>query len=199
MKHYFIESEHKEEDFFKISQIIADRQYTFWSADNVFSKDEVDFGTFVMLNEIIKSQKLSGKVLDIGCGYGVIGIVLAKTFPAIQVCMTDVNPTAVELSQKNIVLNDVKNVYSIKESFAYQNIDESFDYIISNPPIKAGKQVLLDILLGSYEHLNKGGKLIFVIKKKFGEDSIKKQLSQIFEQVEILKRDSGYYVLMATK
>lgn len=199
MKHYFIESEHKKEDYFVISQKIADRQYSFWSADNVFSKDEVDYGTYVLLNTIIKTQNLSGKVLDIGCGYGVIGIVLAKTYPSISVCMTDVNQTAVELSKKNIELNQTKNVYLIKNSFAYQNIDEVFDYIISNPPIKAGKQVLLDILFGAYEHLKSGGKLIFVIKKKFGEDSIKKQLSQIFESVEILKRDSGYYVLMATK
>ena len=71
--------------------------------------------------------------------------------------------------------------------------------IISNPPIKAGKQVLQTILFDSYEHLNEGGKLIFVIKKKFGEDSIKKHLSTIFKSVEVLKRDSGYYILMATK
>ena len=199
VKHYFLEEEHSEQDFFIISQIIADEQYRFYSADNVFSKDSVDYGTFVLLNTILKNEKVSGKVLDIGCGYGVIGIVLAKNFPATQICLTDVNQTAVELSQKSIQLNDVKNIYCIKKSFAYENIDETFDYIVSNPPIKAGKKVLQDILFGAYDHLNSNGKLIFVIKKKFGEDSIKKQLEKMFSAVEILKRDSGYYILKATK
>lgn len=199
MKHYFLESEHKTEDYFVISQKIADKQYSFWSCYNVFSKDCVDYGTFVLLNTILKTQNMSGKVLDIGCGYGVIGIVLADNFDDTKVYMTDVNPTAIELSKKNVVLNKSKNIVDIKQSFCYENIDEKFDYIVSNPPIKAGKEVLLNILLNSYEHLAEKGKLIFVIKKKFGEESIKKQLENKFSNVEILKRDSGYYILCATK
>ena len=199
MKHYFLESEHKRDDFFVISQKIADKQYSFWSCDNIFSKDNVDYGTFVLLNSVLKTQNIEGKVLDIGCGYGVIGIVIADKFNNSNVYMTDVNSTAVELSKRNKTLNDIKNIVNIRQSFCYENITENFDYIITNPPIKAGKEVLLEILIGSYEHLNKDGKLIFVIKKKFGEESIKEQLEKIFASVEIINRDSGYYILVATK
>ena len=125
--------------------------------------------------------------------------IISKIFTKTKFALSDVNPTAVNLSKTNVQKNNIKNIDSVILSNAYQNIDKTFDYIISNPPIKAGKKVLLDILLGSYDKLNDNGKLIFVIKKKFGEDSIKKQLQSIFKTVEIINRDSGYYILMATK
>lgn len=199
MEHYFISKQHKDEDFFEFLWQFENREYTFKSCDDVFSKNQVDFGTYVLLKTIVKKINLKGDVLDIGCGYGVIGIVLANLYSDCNIFMSDVNKTAVQLAQYNAKKNGAKNIKQIVESNAYQNIDSTFDYIISNPPIKAGKAVLLDIVLGAFNKLNKGGSLVFVIKKKFGEDSLKKQLQTIFKSVEVLKRDSGYYVIMATK
>ena len=199
MEHYFIEKEHKNDDFFEFTWQFEGVDYIFKSCDDVFSKDNVDYGTYVLLKTILKKIDISGDVLDIGCGYGPIGIVLSKSFSNVKVTMTDVNGTAVALSQENAKRNNAKNVIEIKLSNAYENINKTFDFIVSNPPIKAGKKVLLNILLGSYNRLNDGGNLIFVIKKKFGEDGVKKELQKTFKSVEVIKRDSGYYILSAKK
>ncbi len=199
MEHYFIEKQHSADDYFEFDWQFFDWQFVFESCDDVFSKNQVDYGTYILLKTIYKKVNLIGYCLDIGCGYGVIGIVLSKIFPNTKFVLSDVNPTSVSLSKTNIQKNVIKGIDSVILSNAYQNINKTFDFIISNPPIKAGKKVLLEILLGSYDKLNNNGKLIFVIKKKFGEDSIKKQLQSVFKTVEVINRDSGYYILEATK
>ena len=199
MDHYFIHKEHQKEDFFEFSWNFFGTNFTFNSSSDVFSKNCVDYGTYVLLKTIKNQVDIFGSVLDIGCGYGPIGIVLASMFCDAKFTLSDVNQTAVDLSIQNIQKNNIKNVVQIVKSFAYENISDSFDFIISNPPIKAGKDVLMNILLGAYERLNDGGSLIFVIKKKFGENSVKKALESKFQKVEILERDSGYYVLIATR
>lgn len=199
MEHYFIDKEHKESDFFTFAWNFNEINFTFKSCNDVFSKNMVDYGTYVLLKTILKKVKINGDVLDIGCGYGVIGITISKFFKDTKITYSDVNKTAVDLTKENIELNGVFNTDSVIYSNSYRNIDKKFDFIISNPPIKAGKSVLLEIVLGSFERLKEKGSLIFVIKKKFGEDSLKKQLEKSFSSVEILERDSGYYILKATK
>ncbi len=199
MEHYFISKEHKESDFFKFSWKFLEYEFTFKSCDDIFSKDNIDYGTFVLLKTIAKQKKISGQILDIGSGYGVIGIVLGKIFPNCEIIQSDINQTAVMLTKENIKINNIKNVKDVILSNCYENISQTFDFIVSNPPIKAGKETLLEILLSAYDKLNKGGSLIFVIKKKFGEDSIKKKLQEKFESVEVIERDSGYYILEAIK
>ncbi len=199
MEHYFIEKEHKKEDYFSFNENLLGEQFTFKTCDDIFSKDRVDYGTKVLIETVCKNFVLEGEVLDIGCGYGPIGIVLAKKFDKANFTMTDINNTAVTLSQENVQKNKVQNVKKVFKSEGYEKINACFDYIITNPPIKAGKSNLLSILDGAYEHLNINGKLVFVIKKKHGEDSVKKHLQTIFSSVEILKRDSGYYILCCTK
>ena len=199
LDHYFISKQHKEDDYFQFDWNFFDENFTFKSCDDVFSKNNVDYGTYVLLKTILNCVDVNGEVLDIGCGYGPIGIVIDKFFKDVKITMIDINQTAVELTKQNIIKNRCKNMRCVKVSNAYENVDGKFDFIISNPPIKAGKTVLLEILIGAFDRLNSDGKLIFVIKKKFGEDSVKKQLEKLFSLVEVLKRDSGYYVLMATK
>lgn len=199
MEHYFIEKQHSENDFFEFSWKFDDIDFVFESCDDVFSKNQIDYGTYVLLKTIQKKVQIAGNVLDIGCGYGPIGIVLAKLFPNANFVLSDVNKTAVELSSINIKRNAIKNIKNIIHSNAYENIFDTFDFVVSNPPIKVGKKILYDILLGSYQKLNQNGKLVFVIKKKFGEASLKKELEKHFSKVEILARDSGYYILQATK
>lgn len=199
MEHYFIEKEHKKEDYFAFSENLLGEQLTFKTCDDIFSKDRVDYGTKVLIKTVYDNFELSGEVLDIGCGYGPIAISLAKKFEKASFTMTDINNTAVMLSQENVQNNKVHNVKKVFKSEAYEKIHDFFDYIITNPPIKAGKTNLLAVLDGAYEHLKENGKLVFVIKKKHGEDSVKKHLQAIFSSVEILKRDSGYYILCCTK
>ena len=199
MEHYFVAKEHSESDYFTFTEKMLDRQFIFKSCNDIFSKDKIDYGTKLLIETVVKNFTLTGKVLDIGCGYGVIAIVLANLFSDATFTMCDINKTAVELSQENVKLNHCYNIQNICVSNAYEAIDNSFNYIITNPPIKAGKKNLLNILEGAYEHLVDGGKLMFVIKKKHGEDSIRKRLCLIYSNVEILKRDSGYYILCCTK
>ena len=200
MQHYFIDKEHRKEDYFEFTENILGHSLIFKSCDSVFSKDCVDYGTKVLITAINENVEMYGDVLDIGCGYGAIGIALSRLFSDTKIDMCDINNTAVELSKYNAMSNHAKNIQNVFYSDAYINVKkDDYDFIVSNPPIKAGKENLKNILGGAYDHLKKGGSLIFVIKKKHGEDSIKKYLTSIFESVEIIKRDSGYYILRAVK
>lgn len=199
MQHYFIDKEHKETDYFEFTETFKDLSFTFKSCDSVFFKDCIDYGTKTLLSAIIKKVNLKDKVLDIGCGYGAIGIVLSRFFENVKITMCDINNTAVELARTNVLKNHAKNIENVFYSNAYENVNEKFDFIITNPPIKAGKENLLNILLGAKNFLKDNGELIFVIKKKHGEDSIKKILQQNYKDVEIIARDSGYYILRVTK
>ena len=199
MEHYFIAKEHSKEDYFTFKENILNVNLEFKSCNDIFSKDRVDYGSKVLINAVYKNFNLNNKVLDIGCGYGAIAIVLSKLFNNAKFYMCDINSTAVELANYNIKLNKCTNVNKAIISDGYNNISDKFNFIITNPPIKAGKQNLLNILKGAYDYLLDDGKLIFVIKKKHGEESIKKELSSLFKQVDIIKRDSGYYILCCSK
>lgn len=199
MQHYFIDKEHKKEDFFEFEQNFLNLSLIFKSCDSVFSKDEIDYGTKVLLSTINKKIELNGNILDVGCGYGVIGIVLSKLYKNVTIDMIDINNTAVELSKFNAIKNRCKNIDKINYSNAFEKVDKVYDFVVTNPPIKAGKENLLNILVGAKEHLKENGELIFVIKKKHGQESVKKILEQNYSFVEILNRDSGYYVMRAVK
>lgn len=199
MQHYFIDKEHKKEDFFEFEQNFLNLSLIFKSCDSVFSKDEIDYGTKVLLSTINKKIELNGNILDVGCGYGVIGIVLSKLYENVTIDMIDINNTAVELSKFNAIKNRCKNIDKINYSNAFEKVDKVYDFVVTNPPIKAGKENLLNILVGAKEHLKENGELIFVIKKKHGQESVKKILEQNYSFVEILNRDSGYYVMRAVK
>ena len=149
-----------------------------------------------LLNTIMKTgEHIEGKVLDIGCGIGVIGIALAKNFK-IKLTLSDVNSNAIDIAKLNIGRH---NVFArLIESSAFDKIHDKFDYIITNPPIRAGKKVLFDIVLGAYHHLEKRGKIILVIRKDLGMDSLRKAMVEKFGNCTILGRDKGYYVLSST-
>lgn len=166
------------------------------SDNGVFSKDSVDFGSSLMLKSITEFDKKT--ILDVGCGYGVIGITLAIFNPEATVTMVDVNLRALELSRSNALKNGVNNVV-IKESFAYQNIDGKFDMIVTNPPIRAGKAVVHEILEGSFEHLNDDGVLYVVIQKKQGAESAVKKLQTLYTVVDKITQDKGYWILKCKK
>ncbi len=197
MQHYFIEKQHKASDYFTFRDSILDYNLTFKSVDNVFSKNKIDDGTRVLLNEVVK-HNLSGSVLDIGCGIGTISIVLKKHFKNLLVDASDVNGVAVELASENFKLNNV-DINNVVKSNLYENVDRKYNNIVTNPPIKVGKEILFNLVSQAKNHLNDGGAIYLVIRKSHGQESLKKHMTSVFGNAEILKRDSGYYVMKSVK
>ncbi len=171
------------------------KDFSIYSDNGVFSKDRFDYGTRVLLNSV-DIDKLSGNVLDLGCGLGVVGIILGTFNKGINIDMVDINERAIDLAKNNLVLNNVKaNVFV---SDIYSNIDNKYDFIITNPPIRAGKNVIRGFLLGSYDYLKDDGILYFVMRKDHGVKSMIKELSVKFN-TSIVNKDKGFYVVLCTK
>lgn len=172
-----------------------DKKYNLYSDNGVFSKDKFDYGTKLLLDSIDIS-KLSGNVLDLGCGIGVVGIILGTNNKNINIDMIDINERAISLVRDNLTLNKVKaNVFS---SDVYSNVNKKYDYIITNPPIRAGKEVVRKFLLGGYDYLNDNGILYFVMRKDHGVKSMIKELENKYN-VTIINKDKGFYILSLTK
>ncbi|MCG1023896.1 class I SAM-dependent methyltransferase [Sutcliffiella horikoshii] len=172
--------------------------FSFTTDTGVFSKKEVDFGSRVLI-ETFEEPEVEGRILDVGCGYGPIGLSLAKTFPNRLVDMIDVNERAVELAKENAVKNKVENV-SIFTSNIYENVTAT-DYaaILSNPPIRAGKKVVHEILEKAWTHLAPKGELWVVIQKKQGAPSAIEKLESLFEEVEVVTKKKGYSIIKSKK
>lgn len=196
--HYFIDKEHNKNDYFSFNFVFNEKNFKFKSVDNVFSKDEIDYGSLLLINTVIKNFNLSNKdCLDLGCGYGTIGILLKSKFENANFLMTDITKSAVDLSNYNLKENNIKAETRISNLF--ENIGESFDFIISNPPIKTGKALLFRFIEESFSHLKNQGKICVVIKKNLGMESLKKKMQEVYNNCEILKRDKGFYILCSTK
>lgn len=168
------------------------------SDNGVFSKNTVDFGSKLLIESFELVVK-TGKILDVGCGYGPIGLTVAKEFPDSQVEMVDVNLRALELAKENAELNKITNTH-IYESSVYDSVTANdYQVIISNPPIRAGKKVVHAILEGAFDHLQQGGELWIVIQKKQGGPSAQKKMEAVFGNVEMVARDKGYFIYKSVK
>lgn len=194
MAHYF-ENDDELISKEKVTKAIINNQtYSFTTDYGVFSKKGLDFGTRTLL-VTLDVNKLSGKILDFGCGYGPIGIYIASNCEA-EVHMIDINRRSLELARKNVNLNHV-NV-RIYESDIYSNVTDKFDFIISNPPIRVGKKILYEILFKAIEHLKDNGELWIVINKDQGAKSVMKDLEKEY-LVELKSKNKGFYVICARK
>ena len=166
----------------------------------VFSKMRIDYGSGVLIKTMREVAFPKKGILDVGTGYGPLGLFAAKFWPEHTVDMVDINERGLVLAKENAALNKIKNI-SIYSSNIYENVDqnEKFGLIITNPPIRAGKKVVSTILSEAYEHLVDQGVLLVVIQKKQGEPSARKLLRTTFGNCDILARDKGYYILKAVK
>ena len=163
-----------------------------FKADNgVFSKEKLDFGTRLLL-ENLPMKDMKGDILDLGCGYGVVSIILSKFIDA-NFDAVDVNKRALHLAEMNIKLNNSSNI-NIFESYCYDNVDKKYDYIITNPPIRAGKEVVYKMLREAKEHLKPDGFLYFVMRKDHGAKTAIKDISDIYE-TEIVSREKGFFII----
>ncbi|CAK1233845.1 16S rRNA G1207 methylase RsmC (RsmC) [Fructobacillus cardui] len=162
----------------------------------VFSKRTVDFGTRTMLSVAAETDFPAGRVLDLGTGYGPVGVAIAKALNK-NVDMVDVNQRALDLAQKNANKNGVGSQVKVFQSNIYEGVQDQYALILVNPPIRAGKPVVTAMLQEAKNHLLPGGKLLAVLQKKQGAPSAQKNLEAVFDDVSIAGKNKGYYVLEA--
>lgn len=192
MAHYFTNDENIKSDIKKHQVMIKNDNFEFFTDNGVFSKKGLDFGTRTLL-ENLPLEKISGRVLDFGCGYGPVGIYVKSKTNA-NVDMIDVNERAIFLAKQNANLNHVD--VSIFQSDIYSNVDKKYDYIISNPPIRVGKEILYKILFGAKEYLKKDGELWIVINKDQGAKSVMKDLEKEYT-VNLVCKNKGFFIIVA--
>lgn len=172
--------------------------FLFETDSGVFSKGEVDFGSRLLI-ETFEMPDMDGAVLDVGCGYGPIGLAIAKQYPDRTVFMMDINERAVELAKKNAEMNGIQNVRIYESDGVYIDKGVKVAAVLTNPPIRAGKETVFKIYDGAFHHLSDGGELWVVIQKKQGAPSTQKYLEEKFRSVEVVEKKKGYWIIKAEK
>ncbi len=189
MAYYFDKNPTSDSHENLIKVFINNTRFCFFTDNDVFSKKGLDFGTRTLL-EAINIDNVHGKILDLGCGYGPIGIYLAHYNKDVD--MLDINMRAIELAKKNAELNKVDvNVF---QSDMYQNVNKKYDYIVSNPPIRVGKDILYKLLFDASNYLNADGHLIIVVNKNQGAKSLIKKLEEKY-LVNVITKNKGFFVI----
>ncbi len=158
-----------------------------------FSRDGLDAGTRILLEAL---PEISGRALDLGCGWGALGGILAKKYPDAEFVLTDVNARAAALAERNLLANGIRNARALQGD-GFQAVEGDFDWILSNPPIRAGKAVIYGLFREAARRLTPGGKLVIVMRKQQGAKSAEAFLSEIFPSVKALDKSGGFWVLAA--
>ena len=166
-------------------------KFTLFTDNGVFSKDGLDFGSRLLL-DAIPLEEVGGKILDMGCGYGVFGVVLGKITKA-HVDMVDVNLRALHLAKRNLVENHVDDA-CVFESNCYENVSSKYSSIVTNPPIRAGKKIVYEIVMNAKNYLDTDGKLFLVIRKEQGAKSLIIDLKKQYT-VEVLEKSKGFFII----
>ena len=193
MNQYFTNNAQLKSEIRVLNYTYGEYHFMFSSDLGVFSKDKVDLGSITLVETYFKLGSKNLKVLDVGCGYGFIGITLAKIMNC-NVDMIDVNDRALHLCQMNVKANKVNA--QVFNSNIYDQVKDKYDLIITNPPIKAGKKVYLKIIMDAFEHLNPHGELWFVMRKDHGVKTVYQTLKNAY-QADILCKNKGFYVISA--
>lgn len=191
MSHYFTNNENLSHAINKVNVVIGNISYYFYTDNGVFSKGELDFGTELLLNTFEYSFPQEKDVLDIGCGCGPIGIYLSKL--GFNVDMCDINQRAVLLTKQAI--SEQKIDAHVFISDAYNSVENKYDYIISNPPIRVGKQKLYEIIMNAKNYLKPNGEIWLVVRKDKGAESMVRDMKKIYKTVEILEKKKGFYII----
>ena len=198
MSHYFENDKNLKSEIRELSYKYNSSFFVFYSDNGVFSKNNIDYGSKLLIETYLKENDINEKrVLDVGCGYGFLGIMVSRVTDS-YVEMIDINKRAVHLTNMNIKrYKDFKGKTYV--SNVYENVEGKYDIIITNPPIRIGKEKLLEILIGAFDHLEDNGLLYYVIRKDQGALSIKKILEENGINVEVINRDKGYFIYRAKK
>lgn len=197
-EHYYSRNTSKKSERKKWSVTLQGKSFAFFSDHAVFSKDGVDFGSRTLV-ETFTSPEVEGDILDIGCGYGPIGLALASGSPSRSVVMVDVNARALELAKVNAEENGINNVEILESDGAGAVKDRTFAAVVTNPPIRAGKKTVHRIFEEAAYVLKEGGELWVVIQKKQGAPSAETKLKELFKEVHLIRKNKGYYIFKAKK
>lgn len=193
MAHYFTNEENLKSEKEKVIAEINGIPFYFYTDNGVFSKGELDFGTELLLKNFKYDNPNNKTLLDIGCGCGPIGIYASHLGFAVD--MSDVNKRAIHLSKMSLKEQNLNaNVF---ESDAYQNINSKYDYIVSNPPIRVGKEKLYEIIMGAKDHLTDNGELWIVVRKQQGAESLIRDMKKVYKSVEVITKKKGFYIIKA--
>jgi len=197
-EHYFTSRPETSGDERLITARLRGDELRFWTDAGVFSRRGIDFGTRLLIETVRLPE--TGEILDLGCGYGPVGIACAKAAPSCRVTMVDVNQRALRLAEKNARLNGVSARVTILESDGLCALsDRLFDAVLITPPIRAGKAVVYRLFAEAAEHLRPGGSLWAVIRKKQGAESAKRELAKHFRNVTRVEQKKGYWILKADR
>lgn len=197
--HYFTNNPNTVSETAAWTYTLRGREFKFVTDAGVFSKKTVDFGSRLLIETLDFSEMIPGDILDVGCGYGPMGLALAKEDPERKVEMVDVNERALGLAKQNASNNRLSNVL-IHTSDIYGSVEgKGFAAIVSNPPIRAGKIVVHGVLTGAFDLLKNGGTLTIVIQKKQGAPSAKAKMEETFGNAQVIVKDKGYWVIQSVK
>ena len=194
MAHYFTNEENLKSEIENVIAEINGIPFYFYTDNGVFSKGELDFGTELLLKNFKYDNPNNKTLLDIGCGCGPIGIYASHLGFAVD--MSDVNKRAIHLSKMSLKEQGLNaNVF---ESDAYKNITNKYDYIVSNPPIRVGKEKLYEIVMNAKEHLKDGGSLWIVVRKQQGAESMVRDMKNAYKTVEVIAKKKGFFIIKAS-
>ena len=193
-EHYYSEKQTSSLRITEVEINLKENNLKFSTGSGVFSIGKIDRGTRLLIEKCI--IKPDWEILDLGCGYGPIGISIAKAFPSTSVLMADINQRAIKLSRINIKSNSIQNIKT-RQSDLYNNITEKFDTIITNPPQSAGKQVCFEIIKQAKLHLKKGGLFQLVTRHNKGGKELEKKMKEIFNNVKDTAKKSGYRIYVS--
>ncbi|KAA0954889.1 class I SAM-dependent methyltransferase [Planococcus kocurii] len=197
-QHYYSKNPQIKSNPREWTDVLRGEKFRFQTDTGVFSKSEVDFGSRLLI-ETFREADIDGPMLDVGCGYGPIGMAIAKAFPQKQVHMIDVNTRAIELAKTNVEKNEISNVQIYEsDGLAAVEIDD-FSAILTNPPIRAGKETIFRFYEEAAAKLMDGGSLWVVIQKKQGAPSTQVKLEELFGEVRVVDKKKGYFIFEARK
>ena len=194
--HYFTNDDLKHKEHM-IEDTFNGFEYKFKTQDGVFSKSKLDDGSVFLVKTVIDLEKPKGEGLDLGCGYGVITVLLMKNCDG-HMTACDIKERAVELTKINLVNNGV--LADVFVSNIAENIEKkNFDFVISNPPIRAGNEILFKFFNQSFEKVRSGGAFYVVLRKKQGAETYMKKIASIYGNCEVLDKHKGYVICKAVK
>ena len=198
MGYYFDENPTLESNVKEIQFSLYGQNYTYYTDNGVFSKSKIDEGTYIFL-KVLLPLHLTGRILDLGCGYGPLGLTIAINSKEARVDLADINSRALALASRSGERLNLNNRVTFLHSDIFEKIEGPYDSIVVNPPIRAGKIVTYRMYLESKQHLIDGGSLYVVIRRKQGAESALKYIETVFENVSVLHKEKGYWIIKATK
>ena len=198
MGYYFDENPAIESNIREISFSLYGQNYTYFTDNGVFSKSKVDEGSYIFL-KVLLPLHLTGRILDLGCGYGPIGLTIAINSQEARVDLADINSRALALASRSSERLNLNSRVTFLHSDIFEKIEGPYDSIVVNPPIRAGKIVTYRMYSESKQYLIDGGSLYVVIRRKQGAESALKYIETVFENVSVLHKEKGYWIIKATK